>query len=545
MTTATIQVFVCFLLLSTVIALYGADYEWSRPSNVCNETVVVNPIDAGTNLDPLWIILIFIAYIIILLTLGRYVFGLLAHRVHQKGYMEGAVFVATLVLCFSSVWFCQTLTVSTLLGGLCLGLIAVPRIGPFCQNIEEAMAPLVVGLFLPVFFALVGLKANFTLLDSTDVALAFLLFGSLWVTTFVGAIVCTALFTGLSFEGLYFSILVTCKGLTVLSILTICLSVGFITPRFYSLCVLYAILSCLSVSILVAFFQNIEARYRKLHPVTFSEEEQKHHIPRLLVIPETSYLAPVAATVAAWLANSLGPDAQILFIRLIDDLENLDMFVQLLLVPIPQSVLSSDLILGPSQVRWNGMRAGGKVQYQGALVLPNLHSSYHKLMSGELYGKGIPITHQIIGYDQTGDSMHVIHHALKQPNSHVIIVAGHPGVVLAGARSVLVVNSLMAAESHCSPFFNEFSQAIIAYWDEANPENRPEAVRTWDTLLDLLRAFTVDLRPSYDALCCMISSEDVNLDHYLQVGSDCLIPIVFEVVSPNSDLDENDGPLMK
>src|SRR3989338_1556278 len=122
-----------------------------------------------------------------------------------------------MVLCWSAAWFTQTLTVSSLLGTIVLGLFGVPRIGTFCKDIEEALSPLVVGIFLPVFFALVGLRTDWTLLDAHSVGLAFLLLGALFATRLIGGNISSSLFLLFIFKNIYFVALISCKGLTVIS----------------------------------------------------------------------------------------------------------------------------------------------------------------------------------------------------------------------------------------------------------------------------------------------------------------------------------------
>ena len=530
MATATTQVFMCFILLAAVISMYGAEHPWVPPTNTCNGTVVISPNDAEGTLDPLYILLIFGGYIVLLLTVGRMLFRPLVQRVHQKGYMEGVVFVAAMVLCLASVWFCQTLTVSSILGGLCLGIFAVPRFGPFCQLLESALGPIVVGIFLPVFFALVGLKADWTLLNSHDVGIAFLLFGSLWVTTFLGAMGTAYFFRGgFSFESLYFSILVTCKGLTVLTILTICLNVGVITKLFYSVCVLYAIISCISVSPIVALFQQVEAKYRQYYPEEKREEESEEmEFSRIIVIPQTSYLAPIAATVAAWLSNSLYPDVKVHFVRFIDDLENIESYVGLLQQPVSQSILSSDLILGPSQVRWNGMRASCEVSYQGVLLFPSGEKAYHKLAKESNH----LITHQIIGYDRTQDSKMIVTTALTYKPVPTVIVTGHPGIVLAGAKAILVINSSVNSKSLCMPFLNEFSRATLTYWShDSDSDALPPSLQHFSSFKEIITAFSSDNPPHFDAICFGVDSNEEEFFVYLDAAAHCHVPVIVEITN--------------
>ena len=189
--------------------------------------------------------------------------------------------------------------------------------------------------------------------------LAFLLLGALWCTTFVGTFVVSCLWNGFGYKNMYFATLLTCKGLTALTVFNIILSVGVITTRFYALIVLYALISCAIVSPIVWFFQQIR-KLRKKEPskAPLGNAEINNYI---LVLPRTGYLAPVAATVAAWMANAMEPPGLTVFTRIIDDIENLDTYIPILQDSIPAAILTADAIFGPAQVQWNSIRPQGDI----------------------------------------------------------------------------------------------------------------------------------------------------------------------------------------
>ena len=160
--TGTVGLPICFLLL----------------------TVILNqaPNDSSSTVDPLPIALIVLGSALVLIVTKRFLVPRLTQRVILKGRMEPFVFAAAMVLCFSAAWFTQALTASFLLGPFFLGLFAFPSTGTlFCQNIESTLRPITTGILLPVFFAFVGLKTDFTLLEIFDILQTFWLFGALLV----------------------------------------------------------------------------------------------------------------------------------------------------------------------------------------------------------------------------------------------------------------------------------------------------------------------------------------------------------------------------
>lgn len=150
--------------------------------------------------------------------------------------MEAVVFWFSIMACFSAAYISQTLTLSALFGSFTLGLLGIPRIGIYCHSLKTVLEPLGDVILLPVFFAYSGLRTDWTLLTEESVSLAFLFLGAVYFTKFVASWV-VAWWLGMrGFKTLYYSILMTCKGLTVLAMLNICLSVGIITSAFFFLC---------------------------------------------------------------------------------------------------------------------------------------------------------------------------------------------------------------------------------------------------------------------------------------------------------------------
>jgi hypothetical protein len=355
--------------------------------------------------------------------------------------------------------------------------------------------------------------------------MAFLLFGALWCTTFVGAFTVANIFSGFGFKNIYFATLLTCKGLTALTIFNILSSVGVISPLFYAIVVLYALISCAVVSPVVAFFQMI-SRYRKSKNA--KPTEPLDDIPRILVLPRTGYLAPVATTVAAWIANSFEHQSEILFARLIDDLDHIDQFIPLLQEPISAAILSSDPIFGPCQVRWNGIRPSGHTSYRGVLA-PSLESAYLKLAAGNKANQRQPYRYQILGYDGTIDSRRIIVAALSQQQVQLIIVTGQPAIALAGAHSALVVISGDRSSHTMRDLFNLQSSGIsVSYWRAAESIGRPPEVATVSTIPELLETVSHVAKPSFDAIFCSLPDDHAELFSQLDAASHCHVPVIFE-----------------
>ena len=530
MATNTIGLLITFILVATVLAMYGAENPWKPPVSTCPGTVLISPLDAASTLDPLWIVLVFFAFIGFLCTLVRYICTLLAKRVVSKGgNMELVVFVASMILCYAATWFTQTLTVSSLLGPFCLGLLSFPRIGTLCNSIQTALAPVTVGILLPIFFAIVGLRTNLALLGAHDVALAFLLFGSLWVTIFVGGWAVSFLWEGRGFKNLYFGTLLTCKGLTALTILNILFSAGTITPLFYSISFLYALISCAAVSPLMILEQKIREWRR---PVQL-EVHLLVDTGRIIVLPGLPHLAPASAFVAALISKSFEKLKDVLFLRLLDDFETLEQYISLLVDPISEDILAEDSIFGPSQLQWSvATHTPAKATYRGYLA-PTLEATYLKIVNEG--PDQSPCTHQIIGYNQSVETQRLILRALSF-TTQSIVVCGDPlgGVTYDHSSRILFARE--HSDRHPPNWLIDTVHSLL-FWSSSDPADRPSDLQDCNDLRELVPQFsrhTVnDLK--YDILFCDIphSNDSQSLIDLFDLSADCRIPVVFCFSKPS------------
>ena len=538
MATDTIGLIVCFILLSAVLALYGAENPWVPPANLCPGTVVVTPNDAEDIMDPLYIVLCLVGVILALLTVIRYVCGVLVKRTAKKGKMETVIFVASMVLCFAVAYVTQTLTLSHLLGPFMLGLLSFPRDGTLTKNIESALQPITVGILLPVFFALVGLNTNWVLLGAKEIGLAFLLLGALWVTTFTAALLISTALTGRGFKNFYFATLLTCKGLTALTIFNILFSVGVITKLFYALIVLYALVSCAVVSPIVYFAQQLRTYLQSRNPAVGSSIERAGSSPNLpdqavkfhltLALPSTAFLAPVAATVAAWVAASMPEPGLTMFARLIGDIDQIEEHIPLLQDPIPPAILTTDQIFGPALVRWSGIRPPGKVAFR-AVIANNLEKGFIKLVGGDKRTDHHPYDFLVLGYDHTTESKRLVLAALALSGKRIVIVTGQPAIALSGAHSALAINpSPRETQTLRDLFLQQPTSSTMVYWKAGQVADRPPEVQAAKTPREVLNmvADTPDL--SIEAIFCPLPSFQVEMFELLNAAFQCHIPVIFE-----------------
>lgn len=152
-----------------------------------------------------------------------------------------------LVLLVLSAWFADSIGIHAIFGSFLFGVI-VPR-GKIADNLHKKIEPLTTTLLLPIFFVYSGLNTNINLLDNAHYwAIALLV---IIISVAGKGIFCTisARTTGESWrESMAIGVLMNCRGLMELIVLNIGLECKIITPRFFSIVVIMAIITTLMTS---------------------------------------------------------------------------------------------------------------------------------------------------------------------------------------------------------------------------------------------------------------------------------------------------------
>jgi Kef-type K+ transport system membrane component KefB len=177
-------------------------------------------VNAGTGLSALYVLLICVGYVLFLIYLVRPAFLWILRR---DGSLENgpsqSMVGLTLLMVLASAFFTNIIGVHAIFGGFLIGLIC-PHEGGFAVKLTEKIEDLVTVLFLPLYFALSGLKTNIGLLDSGLVwgyvfgVLAVAFFGKIAGGTLA------ARWCGLVWrESFTIGVLMSCKGLVELIVL--------------------------------------------------------------------------------------------------------------------------------------------------------------------------------------------------------------------------------------------------------------------------------------------------------------------------------------
>ncbi|TGZ85729.1 hypothetical protein EX30DRAFT_31588 [Ascodesmis nigricans] len=216
--------------------------------------LTVTLVNASNGLTALYIFLTCVGYILFLIYAVRPVF---IRILRWSGSLENgptqSMVGLTLLMVLASSFFTNIIGVHAIFGGFLIGLIC-PHEGGFAVQLTEKMEDLVTVIFLPLYFALSGLKTNIGLLDS----------GIVW--GYVFAVVFVAFFAkiaggtlaaranGLVWrESLTIGVLMSCKGLVELIVLNIGYQADILSDRVFTIFVVMALVTTFATTPLTTY----------------------------------------------------------------------------------------------------------------------------------------------------------------------------------------------------------------------------------------------------------------------------------------------------
>lgn len=214
----------------------------------------VTLVNSGAGLTALWILMVSVGYCLFLAFVIRPAFLWVLRRTGSLSNGPTQTVVAlTVLLVLASSFFTAIIGIHPIFGAFMVGLIC-PHEGGFAIKLTEKLEDLVGVLFLPLYFALSGLRTNLGLLNSGITwgyvvgvcAIAF--FGKVFGGTMA------ARFNGLIWrESLTIGCLMSCKGLVELIVLNIGLQAKILSTRTFTIFVVMALVTTFATTPLVAW----------------------------------------------------------------------------------------------------------------------------------------------------------------------------------------------------------------------------------------------------------------------------------------------------
>ncbi|KAG0040319.1 phosphatidylinositol-3,5-bisphosphate 5-phosphatase, partial [Podila clonocystis] len=195
--------------------------------------LVVSIINSASKITPLYVVLLSIAWILILVFAIRPLFSFMIRRTKSQDEPSQTMMAFTMAVVLVSAFVTDIIGVHAIFGSFLVGLI-IPNDTGFADGVTKRIEDLVSVIFLPIYFALSGLKLRLACWITAKLG------GLVILVTFVacfGKIVgCTsaARIQGMEWrESLAIGVLMNCKGLVELVVLNIGYDAGVINARVF------------------------------------------------------------------------------------------------------------------------------------------------------------------------------------------------------------------------------------------------------------------------------------------------------------------------
>ncbi len=184
----------------------------------------------------------------------------------QRGLLSNDLLALVLLLVVTSALASEKVGVHGLFGAFALGVV-VPRGSEFIRALVAKMQDLVVVLFLPIFFALTGLKTQIGLLTGAEMWATCALVLLVAVAGKFGGTSLAARMSGLSWrEAGALGVLMNTRGLVELVILNLGLELGIISPPLFAMMVIMALVTTIATTPILEWIYPAEQRQQEAAP---------------------------------------------------------------------------------------------------------------------------------------------------------------------------------------------------------------------------------------------------------------------------------------
>lgn len=204
---------------------------------------------AGARLDAAWSTLgLTVGYILFVLVVVRPVVGGVIRRNERRGVPAqaslGLMVLAMLVSALATEW----IGIHALFGAFLLGAV-VPHDSQLSREMGKKLQDLVVVLFLPVFFALTGLRTQLGLVEGAGLWTIGLVITLVACLGKFGGTAVAARLSGLGWrDSATLGALMNTRGLMELIVLNVGLDLGILSPALFSLLVVMAVVTTLATA---------------------------------------------------------------------------------------------------------------------------------------------------------------------------------------------------------------------------------------------------------------------------------------------------------
>lgn len=199
----------------------------------------------GSPVNTVYILLITFAWFLIYFFPLKYLLRWVLIRTHELDRIKPSPLATMCILfiMFISAYFTDIIGVHPIFGAFIAGLV-VPRDDHYVVKLTERMEDIPNIVFIPIYFAVAGLNVDLTLLnEGRDWGYVFATIGIAIFTKIISGTL-TAKLSGLFWrEATAVGVLMSCKGIVEIVVLTVGLNAGIISRKIFGMFVLMALVS--------------------------------------------------------------------------------------------------------------------------------------------------------------------------------------------------------------------------------------------------------------------------------------------------------------
>ncbi|KAF8985234.1 K(+)/H(+) antiporter [Entomortierella lignicola] len=235
--------------------------------------LVVSIINSASKITPLYVVLLSIAWILVLVFIVRPVFIFMIRYTKSQDEPSQTMMAFTLAVTLISAFLTDIIGVHSIFGSFLVGLI-IPNDTGFADGLTKRIEDLVSVVFLPIYFALSGLKTQVGLLDN----------GKIWgLVILTTAVACFGKIIGCSAaarlqgmewrESFAIGVLMNCKGLIELIVLNIGYDAGVINDKVFVIMVAMCLITtCMTTPSIIYIYP---VHYQRAAALRAAAKEKK------------------------------------------------------------------------------------------------------------------------------------------------------------------------------------------------------------------------------------------------------------------------------
>ncbi|GJJ74372.1 hypothetical protein EMPS_06730 [Entomortierella parvispora] len=235
--------------------------------------LVVSIINSASRITPLYVVLLSIAWALVLVFVFRPMFTFMIRVTKSQDEPSQTMMAFTLAVVMISGFVTDIIGVHEIFGAFMVGLI-IPNDTGFADGVTKRVEDLVAVIFLPIYFALSGLKTQVGLLDN----------GRIWGLVILTTVVaCFGKIAGCSVaarvqgmewrESFAIGFLMNCKGLIELIVLNIGYDAGVINDKVFVIMVVMCLITTCMTTPAVSWIYPVH--YQRAVSLRTLEKERK------------------------------------------------------------------------------------------------------------------------------------------------------------------------------------------------------------------------------------------------------------------------------